>query len=249
MVRYRHCIFARLKRISQSLPHVLTSSNLFCGILAIVAISNQEYTQASYLVMLAGLFDFFDGFAARMLKVSGDFGKQLDSLADVVTFGVVPAYMLYSIANDLTMWPFGVDSFRWMKYAPLMIGVFSALRLAKFNLDTRQTTGFIGLPTPANAFWIISLPFLLSEYGDQLFPILRHLWVFGLFTILSCFLLVAELPLFSLKVKGLSWKENRFIYIFLIVCLLLLLLLKFAALAVIVPLYILISLFIKLQKK
>ncbi|TNE79062.1 MAG: CDP-diacylglycerol--serine O-phosphatidyltransferase [Bacteroidetes bacterium] len=243
-------MFAALKAITQAIPHAFTSGNLLSGICAILAISSKEYELAAYLVMFAGLLDFFDGFLARLFKVSGDFGKQLDSLADVVSFGVVPAYMLYSIASDLTQWPFNApENQHWIRFMPLMIGVFSALRLAKFNLDTRQATGFIGLPTPANAFWIISLPFLLESHGEVVFPIIKNLWVIGGFTVLSCFLLVAEIPLFSLKVKGLGWKENKWVYIFLIVCLVSLLLLKFAALFILIPLYIVISLFINLLNR
>ncbi len=223
------------------IPHLITSGNLFCGILALVYLGEGQLIPASYCIFIAGVLDFFDGFAARLLKVAGDFGKQLDSLADVVTFGVVPGMMLFQISDQLTAWPFGQSAPLAVVYFPLIIGIFSALRLAKFNIDTRQTSSFLGLPTPANAFWIASVPFLIEANPLWVQETWINPYVLAAIALLSSILLVSELPLLSLKFKSWGFKANWAAYLLLIGMGISLFVFKFAGLAALVPLYILVS--------
>ncbi|MDX5320685.1 MAG: CDP-diacylglycerol--serine O-phosphatidyltransferase [Bacteroidota bacterium] len=227
------------------LPHLITSGNLFCGLLAIVFLAEGELIPAAYCIFIAGLLDFFDGFAARLLKVSGDFGKQLDSLADVVTFGAVPAFMLFKISQELSTWPFEMSAPTGIIYVPLLIGVFSALRLAKFNIDTRQTTGFIGVPTPANAFCLAGLPFLIRDVPESL-TYIQPISI-AVIAVVSSLLLVAEIPLISLKLKSYSLKDAWPQYLLLFVIGLSLLVFKFAGLLALVPVYLILSLVAKKQ--
>lgn len=172
---------------------------------------------ALLFIVLGAVFDFFDGMTARLLGVSSPIGKELDSLADVVTFGVAPSTIIFALFCEVH-YPDILLSLRpYMPYAAFLMAAFSALRLAKFNIDTRQTTSFIGLPTPANALFWASLAvgqhaFLVSLKFNAVFLFL--------FMFLSCLLLIAEIPLFSLKFKNFRFEENRIQYIFLFGCLL-----------------------------
>lgn len=231
------------------IPHLLTSGNLFSGILAIVFISQGDLIAATYCIFIAGLLDFLDGFAARLLKVTGEFGKQLDSLADVVTFGVVPAYLLFYISRQLTGWPINQEAPLLLVYFPLLIGVFSALRLAKFNIDTRQSNSFLGLPVPANALWISAIPYCIRDLD----PGLNSGWInpysIALLALVSCLLLVSEIPLLSLKVKNLSIKDNWAKYLLLLSMGIALLVFQFAGLLMLVPLYLVFSIIDKKMNK
>jgi CDP-diacylglycerol--serine O-phosphatidyltransferase len=221
----------------KSLPNVLTCSNLLCGCVGISATFNNDLLLASYLIVLAGIFDFFDGFVARLVKANSELGKQLDSLADMVTFGVLPSFIVYHLIMESVPDLNGV----WKCYLAFVIAVFSALRLAKFNIDERQTLGFIGLPTPANALLIASIPVILRQHEDWA-PVILQTNYLIVFSFVMSFLLVMEVPLFALKFKGFGWKGNEIKYIFIIASALLLILLNFAAVPLIVVLYILLSL-------
>ena len=194
------------------LPNTLTCCNLICGCMATGAAFHGHFTWALGMIVLGAVFDFFDGMVARLLGVSSPIGKELDSLADVVTFGVAPSAMLFQLYG-LVVYPEALEPLRpFMPYTAFLMAAFSALRLAKFNIDTRQQTSFIGLPTPANAlFWssLIAgqLPFLVSGRFNVVFLFL--------FMMMFCFLMVAEVPLFALKFKNLSWRDNRVKWIFL----------------------------------
>jgi len=203
-----------------NLPNLLTCCNLICGCMATGAAFHGHFHWALLMIILGAVFDFFDGMVARLLHISSPIGKELDSLADVVTFGVAPSAMIFQLYGY-------VQTPEWLQplapvlpYTAFLMAAFSALRLAKFNLDERQTTSFIGLPTPANAlFWAsliaAQLPWLAS-------PRFNAVWLF-LFMLASCFLLVSELPLFALKFKNLTWADNRVRYIFIAGAVLLLL--------------------------
>ncbi|GAB3703542.1 CDP-diacylglycerol--serine O-phosphatidyltransferase [Spirosoma flavus] len=193
---------------------------------------------AAWLIFIAAVLDFGDGFVARLVKVSGPFGKELDSLADVVTFGVLPAMMVFQLC-----WFQGLDI---ISYGAFLIAVLSALRLAKFNIDTRQSDQFIGLPTPANTLLIAAFP-LMERYQPQFDTLWKNDTVMGILIAFS-FMLVAEIPLFALKFKSFGWAENRIKYSFLLASVLLLLFLQFAAIPIIILLYILVSLFSKERK-
>ena len=200
-------------------PNALTCCNLICGCMATGAAFHAHFGWALAMIIAGAVFDFFDGMAARALGISGPIGKELDSLADVVTFGVAPSAMIFQLFG-LVEYPSWMSfASTWLPYTAFVLAAFSALRLAKFNLDTRQSTSFIGLPTPANAlFWasliVGELPFLCSPRFNAAFLFL--------FLLASCFFLIAEVPLFALKFKNFSWKDNRIKYIFLVGCLALL---------------------------
>ena len=216
-----------------------------------VMIFRNHLEWAAYLVFIAAVFDLFDGMAARMLKVSSPIGKELDSLADVVSFGFVPGAILFKLLQvNISSISDNEMLVRGIQFVPFVITLFSALRLAKFNLDTRQSDSFIGVPTPANTLLIVSLPLILANdhFGLNSF-ILNPYFIIGL-SILMSYLLVVELPLIALKFKNFSWKDNSYQFILIIASALLLALLKFTALPLIIFLYVLLSIIKKsLHKK
>lgn len=202
------------------IPNTITCCNLICGCIATGAAfqgatSESAYFTAFGFILFGAFFDFFDGLAARSLGVSGKFGVQLDSLADVVTFGVAPSAMLFSLFTQVYYPEFMYNSF-WFKFLPFtafLVAAFSACRLAKFNIDERQHTGFIGMPTPANAIFWASL---IVGCGDFLrSPRFNCLFLLA-FIIMFCWLMVSELRMFSLKFKNMSWEDNKVKYIFII---------------------------------
>lgn len=189
-----------------------------------------DYLMAFYCVMASGIFDFFDGMVARLLKVKSLIGKELDSLADVISFGFLPGTIMYSMLIE-------VSQNEYVPYLGFLITVFSALRLAKFNIDERQTSDFIGVNTPMNTFLIVSLPFIGKDYPDYIYNEVTLI----VLTIVSSLLLVSELRLFSMKLSSLGWRENQYKYIFLICSLVLVIALKILAIPVIFILYIVFS--------
>lgn len=221
-----------------TIPNLLTLGNLLCGCLGILCVFEGDLKTASYLTGLALLLDFGDGFLARLLNSSSPIGKELDSLADMVTFGALPAFVVFSLVkNAAGEFP------AYLPYLAFVIAVFSALRLAKFNIDTRQSESFIGLPTPANGMIVASFPFI-PESG---FEFLDNPWVLTAYAFVISFLLVAEIPLFALKFKDFSWQANRIKYVFLVLSLLLLLWLMIPAIPLIILLYFVLSLLIHLK--
>lgn len=193
--------------IKKQIPNTITGLNLFSGCISIVFAFQQNFEWAFYFILFAAIFDFFDGMAARALKVSSPIGKELDSLADVVSFGVAPSMMLFNFFNENIK----IDYPIFLLYLVFLIPVFSAFRLAKFNLDTRQSTSFLGLPTPANALFWASYVFLpnFSELVHNPYVII------GLIIITSL-LLVSELPMFAFKFKTFGLKDNAVTYLFVI---------------------------------
>jgi CDP-diacylglycerol---serine O-phosphatidyltransferase len=216
-----------------TLPNLLTCANLFCGCVGIVAVFHNDLILAAILIGLAGIFDFFDGFAARLLRISSPIGKELDSLADVVTFGVLPSAIMYSLIQTAIPDLFSL----WKAYLAFVMAVFSALRLAKFNVDTRQAESFIGLPTPANAFLIGSLP-LIQRFNPEFGAFFESANALIATVLVMSVLLVAEIPLFALKFKTLGWRGNQIKFIFLGLSVVLLVLLKFVAIPLVILLYV-----------
>lgn len=224
--------------MKRHIPNFITCCNLFSGCIAIYMAFQGELIIAMICIVLSAVFDFFDGMAARVLHAFSPTGKELDSLADVVSFGVAPAAMVFFLFQTLT-YPSALTGLsEYIPYFAFLIAVFSALRLAKFNVDTRQTTSFIGLPVPANAlFWsslIVSYHtvFTETEWG---------VWVLMLLVVAFSYLLVSEVPMFSLKFKNLKWSDNKVSFGFLLVCLPLILFFKEGSLAFIIVWYILLS--------
>lgn len=190
--------------MKRHIPNALTSANLLCGMIGIIYVLMGEINYGAYFILLAALFDFLDGFVARILKVSGELGKQLDSLADLVTFGVLPSFVLFKMVESNTdIW--------YLPFLVLIVAVFSAVRLAKFNIDERQSDRFIGVPTPANALLISTLPFL-SERILLFEEFLGNPYLLIGLAFLMSYLLVAELPLIALKFKDYSFTNNIFRY-------------------------------------
>ena len=218
-----------------TLPNLMTCANLLCGCVGIVSVFHGDLLLAGTLIGVAGVFDFLDGFVARLLNQSSPIGKELDSLADVVTFGALPAFMIFRLIEKTA-----TSSSAWLPYLAFTLAVFSALRLAKFNIDTRQSDSFIGVPTPANALLVASLPFIL-KYNPEFEFIILNQAVLLAYAFLMSFLLVCELPLFALKFKTFGWKGNEIQTIFLVLSVVLLFLAKFAAVPLIIGLYILLS--------
>ena len=221
-----------------TLPNFLTLGNLMCGVLAIiVTFYFHDYTTAFWLVILASVFDFFDGFAARLLGQSSPLGVQLASLADDVTFGVVPAVVMFDLFGCLTSY-YGFDpvAMEYLRYLVLIIAALSVLRLAKFNVDTTQTSEFCGLPTPANALMLLSLAMLYFEEYISLYQ--EHVIVVS---VAAAFLLISPIRMFALKFKGFGWRGNELRYLFILLSLALIILFPAYSVLSIIVLYILIS--------
>ncbi|HIA37844.1 MAG TPA: CDP-diacylglycerol--serine O-phosphatidyltransferase [Flavobacteriales bacterium] len=225
--------------IKSHLPNLLTCANMVCGSLALVMVMSLEPSKliwASYLVGLAAVFDFLDGMAARLLKSYTDFGKQLDSLADMLSFGVVPGVIMYSlILNEANM---GEE---WLAYCGLLIPIFSALRLAKYNISDNQSDSFIGLPTPANALLIASLPLVLEHGNLAMLYVVESPHYLAAMSALLSLLLVSKIGMFSLKVKTLKLSENKLQVFFLLLSLIIIVVFQFTAVPIIIILYIAIS--------
>ncbi len=217
--------------IRKHIPNLLTCANLVCGCVGIFFVFSGDLLMATYLIWTAMIFDFLDGFSARMLKVSSPIGKELDSLADMVTFGVLPAFMMFSLIRE------GMTGYSWLAFAALAVAVFSALRLANFNVDTRQSDQFIGLPTPANALFLSSLPFLEGSTLDWVL----NPWPLLVISLVFALLLVAPLPLFSLKFSNFRYSENRIRINFLLISLLCLLFFRLAGIPLIIVVYLAMS--------
>lgn len=218
--------------MKKHLPNFLTCCNLLCGCIGIISILEEWEIPVAYFVWAAGIFDFLDGFAARMLRVTSPIGKELDSLADVVSFGVLPALVMYKLIGGAT--PSTI-----LPYVALLIAMFSALRLAIFNIDTTQTDSFKGLNTPANTLFISSLPLISGDVG----PWLYEVPVLLVITIILSLLLVSRIEFFAFKFRNFSWGDNQIRYIFLIVAFALLVGLQFVAIPLVILLYIVLSLF------
>jgi len=234
--------------IKKHIPNAITCCNLLCGSIAILQIFKGNMVMAAYLVGLAAVFDILDGFMARLLKVTSLIGKDLDSMADLVTFGVVPSLVLYRMLDigylvDHQEYEIIINN-PWLVYTPFLIIIFSAIRLAKFNNDTRQTDYFIGVPTPANAILICSIPLIVNwdtqfdlKHCEFIHYLIHPYSILAISVIMSA-LLVAELPLFSLKFKQYGWKGNEIRYIFLLLSLIGLIAFQYLGLGISIVLYI-----------
>ncbi|MCX6238169.1 MAG: CDP-diacylglycerol--serine O-phosphatidyltransferase [Bacteroidia bacterium] len=242
--------------IRKHIPNFITCLNVVSGSIAVLFAIKGELTISVILIIAAAIFDFFDGMAARLLKSYSPMGKELDSLADMISFGLAPGalmmvmmeYALFGVNvraenfSDLSIWEITCIS------TSLLIPVFSALRLAKFNIDTRQTESFIGLPTPANALLIAALA-LITEHGryEVLDAFILQPVVLLLITIIMSLLLVSELPMFSLKLKNLSWIDNKVRFAFLTISAVLILAFNIYGIAAAIISFILISVFLRFK--
>ena len=227
------------------IPNVLTCLNLLCGCVGVVEAFHNNLIISCWLIGIALVFDFFDGFAARILKVSSPIGRDLDSLADMVTFGLLPSIIIYQLLMQSIPDLMGI----WKAYFAFTIAIFSAIRLAKFNNDPRQSDSFIGVPTPANALLIASLPIIVftqDEYWKTLIVNTNNLLIL---TAVMSYLLVAEIKLLALKFKSFGWQGNEIRYAFILLTILLLILFKILAIPLILLSYIVLSVTANLVKK
>lgn len=224
--------------ITKHIPNTITCCNLVCGCIAINNALSGLYGAAFLFIVLGAVFDFFDGMTARLLGVSSPIGKELDSLADVVTFGVAPSAMIFTFLST-QQYPALLGSIsEYMPYLAFVMAGFSALRLAKFNLDERQSTSFIGLPTPANAlFWSSLIVGSEQQLSSSVYTVMA---VVALVFVMS-WLLVAEIPMFALKFKSWTWKGNEVKYIFVITCIPLLAFLQMSGFAAVIAWYVVLS--------
>lgn len=225
------------------IPNAITLLNLFCGVAAIIAILDQHYIPAFWFLFAAGLFDFADGLVARWLKVSSEHGKELDSLADMVSFGVVPGviYYVFLATRGGNADLIGAASFQWAAAPALLVTLFSALRLAKFNLDTRQTDDFLGLATPSSTLYAVGLMLIHATDAFGWGQAVASPWVVYPSVLIMSALLVSEIPMFSFKLKGLQWAGNEIRLLFLIIAIFLLLILQQAAFPFIVISYLILN--------
>lgn len=219
--------------LKAQLPNFITLLNLLSGVLGILWVLEGQPLYGAYFVILSAGFDFLDGFAARLLKVQSDMGKELDSLADVVSFGVLPGILLYSLTKTQT------DS-QFLPYCTLIVPMLSAYRLAKFNLDTRQSDRFIGLPTPANALLLSSIPHL-AAYWPEMAPWLTSPTALVVIAWVASILLVAELPLLALKFKNSSLSDNGYRYALLAIGAICLVWIQLAGIPLVILAYLLLS--------
>jgi CDP-diacylglycerol---serine O-phosphatidyltransferase len=239
------------------IPNLITLLNLLSGTIAVYFAVKEQLVLAAFFVFLGIFFDFFDGFAARLLNVQGELGKQLDSLADVVTSGVVPGIVLFqlihkslntgswnkgaSLITDLITKDYFNSSFL-ISITGLLFTLAAAYRLANFNIDERQTNSFIGLPTPAAALVVLSLPLILVYSNNEIANnIIGNVWFLIGLTIALCYFMNAEIALFSLKFKDFSWKKNKIKFIFIAITVLMCIVFKFIAIPIVIILYVLLS--------
>ncbi len=228
--------------IKALIPNFFTMLNLFCGCVALVFVSNAEFELAFFFVSLGIFFDFFDGFFARKFNVAGPLGVQLDSLADMVTSGVVPGYVMYQMLLNSRVFLV----LEWhnivLPFLGFIITLGACYRLAKFNIDTRQSDSFIGLPTPANALFFTSLPLVADYFHNEIdLGFSYSKWFLIALTFLSAYVMNAEIPLFSLKIKNFSFAKYKLQVFFLVVSVLMLIFLQIVAVPLIILIYVLLS--------
>ncbi|MCX6271371.1 MAG: CDP-alcohol phosphatidyltransferase family protein [Bacteroidetes bacterium] len=240
---------------SKQIPNLITCCNLLAGCTGLIFLLNDQLVAAAYMILLAAVFDFLDGTAARLLEAWSPLGKELDSLADVVSFGVLPGLIMYRIISQTAEFQeYSVQLATYLPFVALVLPVAAAIRLGRFNLDTRQSEHFLGLAVPASALFFAAFPIILSNHnlvGNVL--VINTLKVIFDPILLTCFcllfaiLMLSEIPLFNIKFKNLGWKDNSYKYIFLFISLICIIFLNFAALIAIIPLYILMSVFFRGQ--
>lgn len=224
--------------------------NLLSGILSIYFGMKGEIQFSAALIFVAALFDFFDGFLARILNAKSDIGVQLDSLADMVSFGVAPAFVLF---HTFFMPEVGMSHENYLPFIAFMVPLFSALRLAKFNIDENQASSFIGMPTPAVALLLASFPIMilvcLAENKGLYYDLVTNPYVLAGIAVVSSLLMVSPLPMFAMKFTSVSWGENQTRYIFIVLSVFLIILLKLAAIPLIIITYLLLSIVLAIGSK
>jgi CDP-diacylglycerol--serine O-phosphatidyltransferase len=228
--------------MKKSIPNIITAANLFSGCLSVVLAFNGQLAEAGILILTAAFLDFFDGLAARLLNVASPIGKEYDSLADVVSFGFAPSVIVYQLLINSEI------NIPHIEFAAFIMTIFSAYRLAKFNLDERQTSSFIGVPTPANALFWLSIPLIAwqaensnSIFNASVLNLMTNPYFILVGIIIWSLLMVSEIPLFALKFKSFKWKDNRLKFSFVGISIALIAVFYFIAVPIILILYIILS--------
>ena len=220
--------------MSKHIPNLLTISNLICGCIALYLTFQGELVFTAYFIGLAAIFDFMDGAAARLLNVSNPIGKELDSLADMVSFGLVPGSVVFHLLEESPLSQYS--------FMALVIPIFSAYRLAKFNVDENQNENFIGLPTPANCLVFVSIPLITTFNSESTIAYLFEIpEILLIITVLMSLALVSRINMFSLKFKNLKFQDNKFRFFLITMSIILLTWLEFSAIPIIILLYIMMS--------
>ncbi len=233
--------------IKKYIPNIITLLNLFCGCIALVFVADCKFEYAFLFVSLGIFLDFFDGFFARLFKVSSPLGLQLDSLADMVTSGVVPGYVMFQMFKRLE---YDLELISIFSFFGFIITLGACYRLANFNIDTRQTDSFIGLPTPANALFILSLPLITGSFhGYNFSSIIYSEWILMAITLISAYIMNAEIALFSLKIKSYNLKDNLLQVVFLLISLAIIAVFQYLGVAIVILFYVLLSVLINIFKK
>ena len=230
-------------QLKQHIPNTITCGNLVSGCLSILFLTQNMPVKAALMIFVAGLFDFLDGFSARLLHAHSPIGADLDSLSDVVSFGVAPGFILYYLmchASDLPA--LTLLNIRILPCLAFLLPVFAAIRLAKFNIDDTQKTSFWGMPAPGMAIFIASLPLALSQVGHLKDGALGYWACLGIAFIFS-FMMVSHQRFFSFKMKSVKWKGNEVRWIFLLVAVVSFVIFRWVALPFVMMLYILLSIF------
>jgi CDP-diacylglycerol--serine O-phosphatidyltransferase len=251
--------------IKKHIPNLFTLGNLFCGTLAVMYAVLRDFEMAALLVVAGIILDFFDGFIARILKVQGELGKQLDSLADMVTSGVVPGVVMFAMLNPYDLIHFTklfsdvtttfvsdleIEGFTFdISLLAFLLTLSAGYRLAKFNIDTRQSDSFIGLPTPAMSLFVVSLPLIVDDSLIDVRDLLQNQYVLLGITVVLSFLMNANLPLLSLKFKSFGFKENLMKYLLILISVVMIVTLKYLAVPLIIIVYILLSIIDNLTKR
>jgi len=225
--------------MKKHIPNIITLCNMGCGVVATLMALQADWGMAMLFVILGALFDFCDGATARALGVQSPMGKELDSLADLITSGLTPGAVAFMLLAPLSKYCICIP------YLGFLITLFSGLRLAKFNIDERQTSSFLGLPTPANALFWLGAAYAYNEMLTTEWSV----WIVLAMVVVSCVLLVCEMPMFSLKFHNFKWAENNVRYIFLLLCIAVIFVTKLHALPYIIILYVIISLIVWLFRK
>ena len=229
--------------LKKHIPNALTCGNLLSGCFSILFIASGMPIKAALLIIVAGLFDFLDGFAARLLKAHSPIGADLDSLSDVVSFGVAPGMiMCYMMNNALDLPRITLDGIDLMPCLAFLLPIFAAIRLARFNIDETQHVAFRGIPAPAMAIFVASLPLALGQAGHLTDGALGFWACLGI-TLLLSFMMVSNMRCFSFKMKSLTWKGNEVRWIFLAVAIVGFVVFRWLALPFIMVLYVLLSVF------
>ena len=237
--------------IKSQIPNLITLGNLLCGTFSVYFVTQNNISLAAILILAGAFLDFFDGMSARLLKVSGELGKQMDSLADLITFGLAPAFIAMHLAGA-----FATDvEFSIWTFTPVIIAPFAAYRLAKFNIDERQTSDFIGMATPSNALFWLSIPLILaysnidSGLGAMYLKFSESVLAVNIAALVISILMVSEIRFFSLKFKSLKWTGNEFRYVLIISSIILLIAFHVQALPIILLLYFILSLIYHFTRK